>query len=72
MAAISSFLSQAKKASAARAFENPNETKFSIDDISSGVTYIDPGGGLLYPPAAPAPAPPGIPAPAPPIPAIGS
>lgn len=37
-AAISSFLSQAKKASAARAFENPRPTKRSIDAISSGVT----------------------------------
>ena len=69
-AAISSFLSHAKKASAARAFGNPRVTRRSIDAISSGVTYIDPGGGLLCPPA---PAPPGIPpARAPPIPAIGS
>ena len=37
-AAISSFLSQAKKASAARAFEKPSPTKRSIDAISSGVT----------------------------------
>lgn len=38
LAAISSFLSQAKKASAARAFENPRETRLLIDCISSGVT----------------------------------
>ena len=37
-AAISSFLSQAKNASAARAFEKPRPTKRSIDAISSGVT----------------------------------
>jgi len=47
-AAISSFLSQAKYASAALAFENPNETNLLIDSISSGVTWIDPGGGYYW------------------------
>jgi hypothetical protein len=42
-------LSQAKKASAARALENPRDTKRSIDPISSGVTWIEPGGGRAPP-----------------------
>jgi len=71
-AAISSFLSHAKKASAARAFEKPRLTKRSIDSISSGVTWIDPGGGRAPRPAPAPPAPPAPPPPPPPSPYIGS
>jgi len=44
-AAISTFLSHAKNASAALALGKPYETSVFIYSISSGVTYIDPGGG---------------------------
>lgn len=49
-AAISSFLSQARYASAALLFGKPRETRRSIASISSCVTEMEPGGGLGAPP----------------------